>query len=581
MNNALGVAWRIPCAGLRASSWLAPSTSTSPLRSSAPLRLSTSTATLPWQPDSIARRLLSSWSSQSSPLSRQPTTPSSSLIPIRSLHSTHPLRANHPTSPDQSQEQGAHPRSTPFTTTELKTIFGPRTKLPPALANRVLAVLHGRRLLGTLDLNLPADIVRSVHPRSLELALKYLRANYPVDEDAAILARVEREMDEEEARNVQRYMPQGGEYGADVNGGASASHNPSGKSVLEEVRTQNEAYLLAEQERKRQEWLSRGMQHDERVRRSLEKNSLALRDVDEKTALEIAPKDRQLADPKQRPVLAWVQKNYMAAEDLDFDLNKLTLRQRLLPSLAFVLLTLGLCYAYTMYYEPPATSDRLWPNIPRSAATVGTIIGINTAIFALWWFPPCWRLFNRYLISIPANPNPPVRLLGNIFSHQYPKHLISNMLFLWFIGTKLHDEIGRGEFLSLYIASGVVGSFVTLTAHCLMAQWTVSALGASGALSGVVAAYCTLNANENLQFFFLPEEWKKMLSVPGWTIITTMVALESISLVRRLRGPHKLDHWAHMGGYLTGISWALCWPKTERKHPESGTTWYRWLSSKN
>lgn len=35
--------------------------------------------------------------------------------------------------------------------------------------------------------------------------------------------------------------------------------------------------------------------------------------------------DRQLADPKQRPVLAWVQKNYMAAEDLDFDLNKLTL----------------------------------------------------------------------------------------------------------------------------------------------------------------------------------------------------------------------------------------------------------------
>lgn len=129
-----------------------------------------------------------------------------------------------------------------------------------------------------------------MHPRSLELALKYLRANYPVDEDAAILARVEREMDEEEARNVQRYMPQGGEYGADVNGGAGASHNPSGKSVLEEVRTQNEAYLLAEQERKRQEWLSRGMQHDERVRRSFEKNSLALRNVDEKTALEIAPK---------------------------------------------------------------------------------------------------------------------------------------------------------------------------------------------------------------------------------------------------------------------------------------------------
>ncbi|PWY83306.1 rhomboid family protein [Aspergillus sclerotioniger CBS 115572] len=571
MNNAFGVARRIPCPGLRASSWLLPVTS-SPLRSAQ--RLSTPSA-LPWRPDSLSRRLLGSWSSPLLLASRSSKpSPGSLSIPVRSFNRSSSLRSRQA----PPVEHGVSPRSQPFSAAELKSIFGARSKISPAMGNRALAVLHGRRLQGTLDLKLPADIHRSIPPHSLEAALVYLRTKYPMDEDAMILARVHREMDEEEAMDTNRYKPQSGSYGAEL----GQSNDPSGRSVLQDFREKNEAWLLAEQERKRQEWLQGGQHHDERLKRSLETNSLALQNVDEKTAMEIAPKDRQLADPRQRPVLAWVQKNYLAAQDLDLDISKLTMSRQLLPSLVFMFLTLGLCYAFTMYYEPPANADRMWPNIPRSAATTLAIMGINVGIFGLWWFPPAWRLLNRYFINVVANPNPPFRLVGSIFSHQYPMHLFTNMLCFAAIAPRLHDEIGRGEFLSLFLASGVVGSFSTVAVHCLQAQWTVTALGLSGALSGLLAAYCTLHADQNLQASFLPDDWKKVLSAPGWAIIATVVSIDILSLVlrRRLRNPPKIDHWCHLGGYFTGITWALYRSKEIERTPREANHWFTWRSFK-
>jgi membrane associated rhomboid family serine protease len=58
----------------------------------------------------------------------------------------------------------------------------------------------------------------------------------------------------------------------------------------------------------------------------------------------------------------------------------------------------------------------------------------------------------------------------------------------------VHDEIGRGNFLSLYLSSGVIGSLVSLTSHVLLQRLTVTSLGASGAIAGLVAAWCMLHS---------------------------------------------------------------------------------------
>jgi rhomboid-like protein len=184
-------------------------------------------------------------------------------------------------------EQGVKLRDEPFSKAEIDRIFGPRSKVSIALGNRILSVLQGRRLAGTLDLDFPADIRRAVRPAVLDAGLDYLRKAHPVDEDAAIMARIEREEREEEAKLIQRaealglYKPQSGTYGAEL----GEENDPSGRSVLKEIRQKNEERLLAEAEKKRQEWLEGEEKDREKLKEHLAKNT-ALQKFEDTSALE-------------------------------------------------------------------------------------------------------------------------------------------------------------------------------------------------------------------------------------------------------------------------------------------------------
>lgn len=143
------------------------------------------------------------------------------------------------------------------------------------MGNRVLRVLHGRRLEGTLDLDLPADITRTVSQASIDKGLEWLRSKYPVDEDAAIFQRIEREEKEEEARLIRRaeklglYKPQSGHYQAEL----GEEGNIYGKSVVQEVREANEVKNKAAEELSRKEWLESEAKEAETLKKQLKTNT--------------------------------------------------------------------------------------------------------------------------------------------------------------------------------------------------------------------------------------------------------------------------------------------------------------------
>lgn len=175
---------------------------------------------------------------------------------------------------ERSVEHGVQLRNVPFSAAEISAIFG-GGKVTPGMGNRVLAVLQGRRIAGTLDLDLPADIRRSVHQSSIDAALRWLRANYILDEDAAIIARIEKEEREEEERLIRRaeqlglYKPQSGSYGAEL----GENNDISGKSTLKEMRKHNEAKRRAEEEKQRREWLEGEAREREKLRRHTERST--------------------------------------------------------------------------------------------------------------------------------------------------------------------------------------------------------------------------------------------------------------------------------------------------------------------
>lgn len=245
MSNVSCIAWRIPCA--RSGVWGLSSSKRALLRSA--------------NRDLRIPSLLRSFSD-----SRHLSLPSilgparlavnrpvqySSSAPSRSFRTSRSLSAKKTRPPP---EHGVHPRSEAFSAAEISEIFGGQT-YTPALGNRILAILQGRRITGTLDLDLPNDITRSTSSQDLDLALQWLRANYPLDEDAAIFARIEREEQEEQdklrrrAEQLGLYKPQSGSYDAERGEQGEAS----GKSILKQMRKFNEEKNRAEEEKNRVE----------------------------------------------------------------------------------------------------------------------------------------------------------------------------------------------------------------------------------------------------------------------------------------------------------------------------------------
>lgn len=267
MSNAVWVAWRVPCAGLRTSTVL-PSVTSRPL--SGGLRI-----TPPWRLcDTISQRPFGSLSPLSRTASRPaaprfiPQWPSPAPVPSRSKRTTSRAPKPKPRPPEPNDSEKS------FSLREIKDVFG-RTKISTELGNRVLTVIQSRRLSGTLDVDLPTDITHAVPQPQIDKALEWLRGNYPIDEDGAILRRLEREEREEEEKLLRRaeklglYEPQSGSYEAEL----GEKNDVYGKSVLKEAREQNEKRLLEEQERKRREWLEGEHQEREQLQRQIQGNT--------------------------------------------------------------------------------------------------------------------------------------------------------------------------------------------------------------------------------------------------------------------------------------------------------------------
>ncbi|KAJ5280639.1 hypothetical protein N7478_006011 [Penicillium angulare] len=545
MANVVGIAWQSPCSGFRSSgalptvisrAWsrdLRPQSYDS-LSKVKPLRLSSSFGTLS-RPSRLP--LLSS-------LQRSAPTPFQTRSKRTTAARKQPRKTN-----------GNLPGAKTLSDAEIKDIFA--TSIPTGLANRTLAVLHARRLEGTLDLDLPVEITRSVTQSQLDAALQWLRVKYPVDEDAAIMARIDREEQEAEQKLVRRaeqlglYKPQSGSYEAEL----GENNSVYGKSVLKEAREKNEKRLLKEQELKRQAWLDGEHEERERLQRQFEGNT-ELQQYQESALTEARPR----ADPNERPLLAWVQKHHIAATQNSPEDANITTTQRLLPSILLTLGVFGLCYVFAQNYEAPSRQDRLWPTVPPAAATVGAIIGANVAVTIMWkYIPPSWRLLNRFFVIVPFYPSA-LSIIGSTFSHQTWRHLATNMMVLGLMGTRVHDELGRGNFLAIYFASGAAGSLLSLSRSVLIGALGTTSLGASAATSGIVAAWCMYHFDDKITMWILPHELRNIIWTQGWVFLACLIGTEVLSMVTPARFLQvfplsrlmKMDHAAHLGGYFAG-----------------------------
>lgn len=211
------------------------------------------------------------------------------------------------------------------------------------------------------------------------------------------------------------------------------------------------------------------------------------------------------------------------------------------------------------------------------------LIGANVLVFlielrlpadvreALFWL---LGVVPARLVAAPL-PGEWLTLLTSQFLHAGWLHLLSNLLALYIFGDNVEDRLGHGRFLVFYLLCGVVAGLVHTWADPAA---TLPAVGASGAISGVLAAYVVLFPTARVvtlvPVFLIPwfVEVPALLWIGGWFVSQLLNGLLLISTEAASFG--GVAWWAHVGGFVAGL--VLVWPlrrPAPRFHPDQYWPW--------
>jgi membrane associated rhomboid family serine protease len=151
------------------------------------------------------------------------------------------------------------------------------------------------------------------------------------------------------------------------------------------------------------------------------------------------------------------------------------------------------------------------------------------------------------------------------FLHADRVHLVSNMLFLCVFALPLEGRIGRGKMLMLYLASGTAANLISAAGNIHFTGNCTASLGASGAIAGLMGLYLVRCYFSKLSFGvpFLGSLGAPLPIVSririGAPLLITLFFLLDLSGVRLVMNgtPVLIGYWAHVGGYLFGMTAAI------------------------
>jgi membrane associated rhomboid family serine protease len=202
----------------------------------------------------------------------------------------------------------------------------------------------------------------------------------------------------------------------------------------------------------------------------------------------------------------------------------------------------------------------LTPSKKRPIATL-LLIAANVAVYAITSYEgfffetsDCWVSAGGFVPSFIGMPTQWYRIFASMFLHADFFHILFNMYFLYLFGRAVEDALGRGHFLALYFVSGIAAS-IFHTAFSFLggaAAYVIPAIGASGAISGVLGAYLILFPGTSLvmgwAFMFFPVLFKMKAAY----YLIFWFATQVIYGYARLGGSTAV--FAHAGGFIAGMA---------------------------
>ena len=200
--------------------------------------------------------------------------------------------------------------------------------------------------------------------------------------------------------------------------------------------------------------------------------------------------------------------------------------------------------------------------MPPITDIVKHLIIVNVIVFFAV-YSPLGNYLPNFAVHWVKDPRfEPYQVITHMFMHASTTHLFFNMFALYVFGPMVERYAGARRFLILYFVAGM-GSIL---AHMAIMVYQYSmhgvqvfppAVGASGAIMGILVSFAVLYPNVRLMLLFPPIPIKaKYLAM----------AYVAIDLFSGISGANTgIANWAHLGGAITGFIVTSLWIKVRRK----------------
>ncbi|HEX6158846.1 MAG TPA: rhomboid family intramembrane serine protease [Thermoanaerobaculia bacterium] len=203
---------------------------------------------------------------------------------------------------------------------------------------------------------------------------------------------------------------------------------------------------------------------------------------------------------------------------------------------------------------------------PRRSVPVVTYTLVALNVLGFLWELSLGRNLDRALFQVAFIParfwipgywvSDIFNIVASMFLHGGFLHIGSNMLYLWIFGDNVEDRLGKVRYILFYFACGFIATF----AHAFFSPTSnIPAIGASGAIAGVLGAYLILYPHARVMtlipifFFITVRELPAVLILGIWFVLQLFSGVGSLG-VRDAQDMGGVAYWAHIGGFVAGLA---------------------------
>jgi membrane associated rhomboid family serine protease len=173
---------------------------------------------------------------------------------------------------------------------------------------------------------------------------------------------------------------------------------------------------------------------------------------------------------------------------------------------------------------------------------------LDRDLFAIAFIPARFWIAGNWVADL-------ITIVVSMFLHGGLLHIGSNMLYLWIFGDNIEDRLGHGKYLVFYLACG----FLATLAHAIFSPGSrIPAIGASGAIAGVLGAYLILFPHARVLtlipiFIFITlRELPAVLILGLWFVLQLFSGVGSLG-VTDAQDMGGVAYFAHIGGFVAGL----------------------------